>query len=208
MLQTLKECSQLWEQLLCASGGALELSKCYLQLLHWHLKNLDIHKLHNYSKTKMIWFQQRMKSNWDELCGKHFLRSRPSLYHNRMQIIRIQHQIFRDDVEPKGHMGGWGYENSKQKQWSCHQDHGKQVEERRLKPSTQSNMGGTNDIAGKYSKKASRASLGKLGFNQKISKALGYGWSTISGLKLETSFINGRYCNRWQQNAKGRNTWM
>jgi hypothetical protein len=36
-------------------------------------------------------------------------------------------------------------------------------------------MGGTNDIAGKYSKKASRASLGKLGFNQKISKALGYG---------------------------------
>ena len=106
MLQTLKECAQLWEQLLCASGGALELSKCHFQLLHWHWTNLDIYKLHNYSKTKLIRFQQRMKSNWDKLCSKHFLRSRPSLYHNCMQIIRIQHQIFRDDVEPKGYMGG------------------------------------------------------------------------------------------------------
>ena len=35
IIDTLTKCAQLWETLLFSSGGALELSKCYYQMVHW-----------------------------------------------------------------------------------------------------------------------------------------------------------------------------
>ena len=37
MITTVTKCAQLWEDTaVCLSGGALELSKCYYQLIHWY----------------------------------------------------------------------------------------------------------------------------------------------------------------------------
>jgi len=40
MIITLAKCTQLWEQLLFLSGGALELSKCYYHIIHWQWDEL------------------------------------------------------------------------------------------------------------------------------------------------------------------------
>ena len=46
LIRTLTECAQLcWENLFFSTGGALELSKCYYHILHWHWDVLGYPKI-------------------------------------------------------------------------------------------------------------------------------------------------------------------
>lgn len=74
MLQLLQDCAQLWQNLLFASGGELELSKCYYYMLHWHwdsqgypklsefsphLKNLEEHNFGDRNYKALTFFRKR-----------------------------------------------------------------------------------------------------------------------------------------------------
>ena len=110
MLQTLLECPQLWEQLLFASGGVLELSKYYYQLIHWHWNTLGYPKIAQLKLNEVNPIPIRTK-----LCSNNIFRQRTKLYNNCIQAIRSKYKISRDDFKPTGNMGRRGNETSKQK---------------------------------------------------------------------------------------------
>ena len=53
MLNMLRECAQLWENLLFSSVGASEISKCYYQMMHWHWDQLGYPRLTVLKQSKL-----------------------------------------------------------------------------------------------------------------------------------------------------------